>query len=78
MKREMSKLERLWKVSLLKTLAAKHKTSITKIAKQLKTEDGYALTMQIKDTTRHIRIFRLKDLRKPPPNNSRIDLPPNI
>jgi len=65
-------------MSLLKTLAAKHKTSTTKIAKRLKTEDGYALTVQIKDRTRHIRIFRLKDLRKPPPNDSRIDLHPNI
>jgi len=77
-KREMSKLERLWKMSLLKTLAAKHKTSTTKIAKQLKTKDGYALTVHIKDTIRHIRIFRLKDLRPLPPNDSRMDIYPNI
>jgi len=78
MKRELSKLERLWKMSLLKTLAAKHKTSTTKMAKQLKTEDGYALTVQTKDKTRRIRIFRLKDQRSPPPHDSRIDLLPNI
>jgi hypothetical protein len=77
-KRDMSKLEHLWKTSLLKTLAAKHKTSTTKIAKKLKTEDGYALTVQIKDKTRYVRIFRLKDLRIPPSDNSRIDLQPNI
>lgn len=65
-------------MSLLKTLAAKHKTSTTKMAKQLKTEDGYALTVQTKDKTRHIRIFRLKDQRSPPPHDSRIDLLPNI
>lgn len=40
MKRELNKVERLWKMRLLKTLAAKHKTSTTKMAKQLKTEDG--------------------------------------
>jgi len=78
MKREMNKLERLWRLSLFKTLAAKHKNRTTKIAKQLKTTDGYALTVHIKDTIRHIRIFRLKDLRPHLPNASQIDLYPNI
>jgi len=76
-KRDMSKLEHLWKTSLLKTLAAKHKTSTTKIAKRLKTEDGYVLTVQTKDKPRHIRVFRLKDLRKLPSNNPQVDLYPN-
>jgi len=78
MKREMNKLERLWRLSLFKTLAAKHKNRTAKIAKQLKTTDGYALTVHIKDTIRHIRIFRLKDLRPHLPNASQIDLYPNI
>ena len=76
-KREMSKLERLWRVSLFKTLAAKHKTSVTKIAKGLKTNDGYALTMHIKGTDRHINIFRLKDLKPCLPDNPQVDLSPN-
>src|SRR5205807_6340204 len=78
MKREISKLEPLRKMTLLKTLAAKHKTTTTKRANQPKTEDGYALTVQTTDRTRRIRIFRLKDLKKPPPNDSRMDLHPNI
>jgi group II intron reverse transcriptase/maturase len=77
-KREMSKLERLWRVSLFKTLAAKHKTSVTKTAKWLKTNDGYALTVQIKDVARHIRIFRLKDLRPHVLNDPQTDLFPNV
>jgi AI2M/AI1M-like, HNH endonuclease/Type II intron maturase len=77
-KREMSKLERLWRVSLFKTLAAKHKTSVTKTAKRLKTNDGYALTVQVKDVARRIRIFRLKDLRPPMPNDPQTDLFPNV
>lgn len=77
-KREMSKLERLWRMSLFKTLAAKHKTSVTKIAKQLKTNDGYVLTVSIKDTARYIRIFRLKDLKPHSPNDGQMDLSPNI
>jgi group II intron reverse transcriptase/maturase len=76
-KREMSKLERLWRLSLFKTLAAKHKTSMTKTAKRLKTNDGYALTVQIKDTVRHIKIFRLKDLKPCSPKHSQVDLFPN-
>jgi group II intron reverse transcriptase/maturase len=76
-RREMNKLERLWKVSLFKTLAAKHKTSTTQIAKKLKTEDGYGLTIHAKDRTHQIRIFRLKDLREPSLNTPQIDLLPN-
>lgn len=76
-KREMSKLERLWRVSLFKTLAAKHKTSVTKTAKRLKTNDGYALTVQIKDTARHIKIFRLKDLNPHPLTHGQVDRFPN-
>jgi group II intron reverse transcriptase/maturase len=76
-RREMSKLERLWRVSLFKTLAAKHKTSVTKIAKGLKTNDGYALTVHIKGTVRHITIFRLKDLKPCSPDNPQGDVSPN-
>lgn len=76
-KRDMSKLERIWRVSLFKTLAAKHKTSVTKTAKRLKTNDGYVLTVQIKDTTRHIKIFRLKDLNPHPLTHVQVDRYPN-
>jgi group II intron reverse transcriptase/maturase len=77
-RREMNKLERLWRMSLFKTLAAKHKTSVTKIATQLKTNDGYALTVHTKGTVRRINIFRLKDLKPCPPDNPQVDLLPNI
>jgi hypothetical protein len=64
-------------VSLCKTLAAKHKTSVTKRAKGLKTHDGYALTVHIKGTVRHITIFRLKDLKPCSPDKPQVDLSPH-
>ncbi len=77
-KQEMHKLAQVWRVSLFKTLACKHKLSVNKIANQLKTEDGYVLTVPGEKKTRSIKVFRLKDLRKPFPNDPRLDVSPNI
>jgi len=74
----MHKLAQVWRVSLLKTLANKHKTSVNKVAKRLKTEDGYALIVPGEKKTRVVRIFRLKDLRKPLPSDPEIDKQPNV
>jgi len=74
----MHKLAQVWRVSLLKTLANKHKTSVNKVAQQLKTEDGYALIVPGEKKTRVIRIFRLKDLRTPLPSDPGIDTQPNV
>ena len=76
-KREMDKLARLWWVSLLKTLASKHKMSVQKAANRLKRDDGYALVVKGEKKTRIIRIFRLKDLKQPLPTNPEIDTSPN-
>jgi hypothetical protein len=77
-KQEMHKLAQVWRVSLFKTLACKHKSSVNKIANQLKTQEGYVLTVPGEKKTRSIKIFRLKDLRKPFPNDPRLDVSPNI
>jgi RNA-directed DNA polymerase len=74
---EMNKLAHVWQTSLFKTLAHKHKTHVTTIAKRLKTEDGYAHTVQEKGKTRIIRLFRLKDLKTFPSPYQSIDIPPN-
>jgi len=73
----MDKLARLWWVSLLKTLASKHKMSVQKAANRLKRDDGYALVVKGEKKTRIIRIFRLKDLKQPLPTNPEIDTSPN-
>jgi group II intron reverse transcriptase/maturase len=76
-KAKLSKLAYIQRVSLLKTLANKHKTSVNRIAKRLKTDDGYALIVKGEQKTRTIRIFRLKDLKPPLSNDPGIDIPPN-
>jgi len=76
-KAKLSRLVYIQWMSLLKTLANKHKTSVSKIARRLKTDDGYALVVKGEQKTRTIRVFRLKDLKPPPSNDSGIDIPPN-
>lgn len=73
----MHKLAYVWQTSLLKTLAHKHKTSVSKVAKQLKTEDGYVLIVPGEKKTRIIKLFQLKDLKPALPNNPKIDEQPN-
>ncbi len=76
-KKTLHKLEWIWQTSLLKTLANKHKTSVNKIAKRLRTDDGLRLTVKREQETRYISVFRLKNLRKPTPHNSQLDVQPN-
>jgi group II intron reverse transcriptase/maturase len=77
-KRDMGKLAYLCWGSLLKTLARKHKTTVTKTARRLKTDDGYKLTVQNEKKTRVIRVFRLKDLKPPTMIDPQVDVQPNV
>lgn len=72
-KSEMSKLAYIWQNSLFKTLGHKHKMSVSKVAKSLKTEDGHALILKEEKKTRIIKLFRLKDLKTPLLTDPRID-----
>ncbi len=75
-KTTMSKLEWMWKTSLLKSLANKHKCRVTTMAKRLKADDGLVLTVEGENKTRYIRVFRLKDLRKPRSMDLQLDIEP--
>jgi AI2M/AI1M-like, HNH endonuclease/Type II intron maturase len=77
-KRDMSKLAYLWWQSLLKTLASKHKVSVSQMAKRLKREDGYALMVKDEKKIRIIRVFRLKDLKPPLLMDSQVDIQPKV
>ena len=77
-KRDMGKLAYLCRGSLLKTLARKHKTTVTKTARRLKTDDGYKLIVQTEKKTRVIRVFRLKDLKPPTVTDPQVDVQPNV
>lgn len=76
-KTRLNKLAYIWQTSLLKTLACKHKSSVKSMAKRLKTDDGYTLVVPGEKKTRVIRLFRLKNLEAPRPENPTIDEQPN-
>lgn len=73
-KGKLNKLARIQWVSLLKTLANKHKTSVNKVAKRLKSDTSYALVLKEGQKTRTIPIFRLKDLKPPEENAPKLDV----
>ena len=77
-KRDMSKLAYLEQQSLFKTLARKHKTTVTKTVKHLKTDDEYKLIVRNEQKTRIIRVFRLKDLKPPPRTDLQVDIQPKV
>jgi RNA-directed DNA polymerase len=76
-KRDLRKLSYVWWGSLFKTLAAKHQESVRRIAQRLKRDDRYTLVVTDGERTRHIHVFRLKDLQQPFMGNKRIDVQPN-
>jgi hypothetical protein len=67
----------MWRQSLFKTLANKHKESMNKVAKRLKTNEGHALVLRGEQQTHIIKLLRMKDLKPSAPNNPGIDIPPN-
>ena len=76
--RDLNKLVGIWRSSLFKTLARKHKTTVTKIANRLKIPNGgYALTVFGKDKTRVFKVFNTKDMKREPFSFGKIDIIPN-
>ncbi len=64
---DLSKIAWIWQKSLLKTLAAKHKTTSYRIWKQLKTPSGLALTVRSPKKIRLFKIFNIKDIDRETP-----------
>ncbi len=76
-KRDLSKLEVMWRTSLFKTLASKHRTNVQKIVDQLKTPTGYTLVVREENRTRIIPLFQLTNLHVTMQVRAAIDLEPN-
>jgi Type II intron maturase len=75
-KQGLNRREYLWKGSLWKTLANKHKTSLGKIAKQL--EHGRDYRYRVNGGERHLQLYALKDLKRPSKTWTMGDVEPNI
>jgi RNA-directed DNA polymerase len=73
--RVLSKLYWVWRTSLLKTLAAKHRTSVNKVIKRLKR--GNRLVLQEEGMQRPITVFKLADMKRTKSHYEQVDrIPP--
>jgi RNA-directed DNA polymerase len=77
-KQVLNRLEYLWKGSLWKTLANKHKTSLGKIAERLKHGRDYRYCYRVNGGERHLKLYALKDLKQPSKLWAMVDIEPNI
>lgn len=74
---DLGKITWIWQNSLLKTLAAKHKTTKYQIIKRLKRPQGLALTVRTKKNIRLFKIFNIKDIDREAPVWGEVDQTPN-
>jgi group II intron reverse transcriptase/maturase len=77
-KQVLNRLEYLWKGSLWKTLANKHKTSLGAIAKQLKHGSDYVDRYRVNGGERQLKLYALKDLKPPSKLWAMVDVEPTI
>ena len=76
-KRDLNKLHGLWQGSLYKTLAAKRKSSVAKVASRLRQSDGrLALLVPMEKEDRIFPIYSLKIMRDTPITFHKVDLEP--
>jgi group II intron reverse transcriptase/maturase len=74
--RVLRKLYWEWQRSLLKTLAAKHRTSVKKVVKKLK--QGNRLLIQEAGMKRPIEVFKLTDMKRTKSNYGQVDRVPSV
>jgi hypothetical protein len=66
----------VWRTSLLKTLAAKHQTSVKKVVKSLK--QGNRLLIQEEGMKRPIEVFKLTDMKRTKSHYGQVDKIPSV
>jgi group II intron reverse transcriptase/maturase len=76
-KQKLHRLAHISHFSLFKTLAAKHRSSVKKIALQLKTGDDFVYRYRVKGEEKEIKVYKLKDLTPEPKTWEKIDLLPD-
>jgi hypothetical protein len=75
-KQTLTTLEYIWQGSLLKTLATKHKTSVSTMVKKLRQGRGSVYRDHVQGQARHLKLYALKDLKKIPKNGTMVDAQP--
>lgn len=76
-KRKLNRLENISRYSLFKTLAAKHRSSVTKTARRLKVKGDFVYQYKINGEDKGIKVYKLKDLVLEPKTWEKIDLLPD-
>ena len=76
-KRKLNRLEHISRYSLFKTLAAKHRSSVTKMALRLKVKDDFVYQYKINGEDKGIKVYKLKDLTPEPKTWEKINLIPD-
>jgi hypothetical protein len=65
-KSHLHRLQRVWQVSLYKTLAAKRKRTVSQVARSLKTETGYTLVTRLENgETRRLDLYNPTHRQRP-------------
>jgi hypothetical protein len=78
-KRALNRLYYLWWGSLLRTLAMKHKTTVSKAAKHLRARDGeYVARYTVDGKPYQARVFKLKHLDRSPVPAAGVDAIENL
>jgi group II intron reverse transcriptase/maturase len=77
-KSRLTKLYWLWKGGLVKTLAAKHQTTVTKVIKQLRRRNDLIYTYVVKGKMRDLPVFSLKNWKPSWTTDRKVDIQPYI
>jgi RNA-directed DNA polymerase len=72
----LSKLRYIWKGGLLKTLAAKPRTTVGKMVKQLKRGNNFVLNYEVKGQRKNLALFSLRHWKEPRSTDRTIDIEP--
>ena len=75
-KRDLTKLHSIWQGSLIKTLAAKRRSSVRKVRQSLKRGTIKALVAQGNEGVHVFPLFNLSNMKINPSNYQKVDLPP--
>lgn len=75
-KKKLSKLHRLWKLSLGATLASKHKSSISKVLNRMRMGTDYGVVYTVAGRPRCTMLWNLRDLKRIPRRWGRVDIEP--
>jgi group II intron reverse transcriptase/maturase len=70
------KLHYIWKGGLLKTLAAKHKTTVEKTVKRLRRGSDFVLNYEVKGQRKNLLLFSLRHWKEPRSTSRSIDIEP--